>query len=146
MKNTISKEYGGMNGTYTFYIKTIRGFKKQVGWIDRDLIFRKNINLTHKFQAANALGIDYGLIEYLDSMKCQKIVLKEELRLYSISYKLFKEKGYKYPTSSSVKAQGTFQLQWMLDLKYWKIKTKTGEVIQEEWTEPKEDDAQLNLL
>jgi len=144
MNDRVYKEYAGKTGTYSFYIKTIKGFKKYIGWLEGDT-FRKDVNLDHKFEKAKAIGIDYGIIYYLDEAKCKKVILRDApFRTFSISYEGFKKHGFKYPTDSNVVAKGRFQPQWMLAEKFWQIRFK-GEIIQEAFVE-KPGNNNLNLF
>ena len=140
----IHKVYGGKANCYSFYIKTIKGINKSIGWID-DRVFLKEINYNHKFNKANAWGIDYDLIPILDEMKCHKLILRYGSRRFTVSYKTFKDKGYKYPNDNNRVAKGRFQPQLMLAEKFWQIK-ESGEIIQEEYKEQPKQSKNLELI
>lgn len=133
MKHEIFLQGDPLSPEIMFYIYTVTNRRIYVGMFNRkDKTFRKEITEKHKFHKAQALGIDAGLLEHLDRLKCEKIILKEKgICYHSIAYEKFLTKGWQYPRDCNTKAQVRFQPSYIAHQKWWRKRDWSGKVIQE---------------
>jgi len=128
----IEKESDQLSPIIQFKIITINGYKKYIGSFDKNTkIFRKEINNSHKFMKAQSLGIDAGLLDHLNELKCEKIRLVEKgIKVWDIDYDKFITKGWQYPRDCNTKAQSRFQPSYIAHEKWWDQLSSDGELIK----------------
>jgi len=143
MNNTVYKNSDPLSDIISFHIYTKNNFIKYVGTFNKkDKVFRKDINESHKFHKADSFGIDAGIIDHLDKLDCIKIILKNTTNgdYYSIPYERFLTKGWVYPRTINTKVQGEFQPSFIASRKWWRIRNRIGDIIQEPLEEGEQDE------